>query len=93
MRSAATRAEHRRGIDHIEGLAADDGVAGTGLVGKDLDEDQAVALAVLLGDAALLADECSCSSPPEDNIALLELGGRHLGRELRFRDTLILQEF
>ena len=65
MRSAATRAEQRRGIDRIEGLAAKDGAAGAGLVGKDLDEDQVVALAVLLGDAALLADECSCSSPPE----------------------------
>ncbi len=40
----------------VEGLAADDGAAGAGLVGKDLDEDQVVALAVLLGHAALLVD-------------------------------------
>ena len=53
----ATRADQQRGIDRIECLPADDGVTGAVLIGKDLDEDQVAALAVLLSDAALLAGQ------------------------------------
>ena len=38
----------------VKGVAADDGPARFGFVGKDAHQDQVVPLAVLLGDAALL---------------------------------------
>jgi hypothetical protein len=48
----------------VEGVAADDGAAGPGLV-EDAHQDEVVLPAVVLGDAALLVDGAFLSSPPE----------------------------